>query len=1083
MSSLAQNRDTEGSKSPSQDAGDFVHVQSETPPSPPKTPVKGLKVSSVGSPNSVVSGGTSEGFSLVDDEQTVFGGDIAASSQSETGQTILSTVTSEKGGRSTVPATVSSHNESRPIAKNRPDHGNPWNPHKETRFTDDNTADNPLPPAASSKPDAESPHVRRPPAAPSKPDVETPDEEKPPAVPRRQNTPPAGASPGGGGGDDSGGGSQSYVDDMSDDDFSTTSDLTQHDFVQQQKRIQELERVNRAFKLRTLAQDTRLQEQEARLDFQLTFKRWPDRTKWSSRSPTEVYTTIQNSCRRRRAMQTLKKSKQAATMISKTWRRKSAMTMLKVAVRGATLCKAEARRLLQERDFQKKLRSIARDQAIIRSFIVRRNIIIFKKTPDDTLALFRLASLKGQIAFAGFAELCKFVSHPLVKTALASTTIQRIWRGYECRRAKKANHVWDFRNKVGMPVVREKPEYSGLAATLHGGAELTAEGLKLDGKSGYAKLSNWEWGGTTSIEVYVKYDSFNRYSRVFDFGNGPSIDNVDLLNHETTSTIGWQVLQGSGRHTQKVVYGEKAISSVWTHVVVTVSGTTMKVYKNGVLTGTRTDGHEPNILIRTQHWLGRSSWNTGYFDGTIAYLKMWHGHELQQSEVTALYLKRNKINSYHVWDFRNKVGMSEVKDNHSDLAATLHGGAELTAEGLKLDGKSGYAKLSNWEWGGTTSIEVYVKYDSFNRYSRVFDFGNGPSIDNVDLLNHETTSTIGWQVLQGSGRHTQKVVYGEKAISSVWTHVVVTVSGTTMKVYKNGVLTGTRTDGHEPNILIRTQHWLGRSSWNTGYFDGTIAYLKMWHGHELQQSEVTALYLKRNKINSYHVWDFRNKVGMSEVKDNHSDLAATLHGGAELTAEGLKLDGKSGYAKLSNWDGLAATLHGGAELTAEGLKLDGKSGYAKLSNWEWGGTTSFEVYVKYDSFNSFSRVFDFSNGEYSDNVFLTNSGSTSSIRWDVYQGSTKKYLTTSKFDSSTWTHVVVTVSGTTMKIYKNGVLAGTKTDGWEPNILTRTQHWLGRSAYSHDGYFDGTIAYLKMWHGVELQQSEVTARYENREKA
>ena len=27
MSSLAQNRDTEGSKSPSQDAGDFVHVQ------------------------------------------------------------------------------------------------------------------------------------------------------------------------------------------------------------------------------------------------------------------------------------------------------------------------------------------------------------------------------------------------------------------------------------------------------------------------------------------------------------------------------------------------------------------------------------------------------------------------------------------------------------------------------------------------------------------------------------------------------------------------------------------------------------------------------------------------------------------------------------------------------------------------------------------------------------------------------------------------------------------------------------------------------------------------------------------------
>ena len=66
-----------------------------------------------------------------------------------------------------------------------------------------------------------------------------------------------------------------------------------------------------------------------------------------------------------------------------------------------------------------------------------------------------------------------------------------------------------------------------------------------------------------------------------------------------------------------------------------------------------------------------------------------------------------------------------------------------------------------------------------------------------------------------------------------------------------------------------------------------------------------------------------------------------------------------------------------------------------------------------------------------------------------------------------------------MKVYKNGALAGTNTAGHEPNVLTRSQHWLGRSANSRDGYFDGTIAYMKMWHGVELQQSEVTALYEN----
>lgn len=57
--------------------------------------------------------------------------------------------------------------------------------------------------------------------------------------------------------------------------------------------------------------------------------------------------------------------------------------------------------------------------------------------------------------------------------------------------------------------------------------------------------------------------------------------------------------------------------------------------------------------------------------------------------------------------------------------------------------------------------------------------------------------------------------------------------------------------------------------------------------------------------------------------------------------------------------------------------------------------------------------------------------------WGVFQGSTQKDLRTSNFDSSTWTHVDVTVSGTNIKMYKNGALAGTKTDGHEPNVMTR----------------------------------------------
>jgi hypothetical protein len=67
-----------------------------------------------------------------------------------------------------------------------------------------------------------------------------------------------------------------------------------------------------------------------------------------------------------------------------------------------------------------------------------------------------------------------------------------------------------------------------------------------------------------------------------------------------------------------------------------------------------------------------------------------------------------------------------------------------------------------------------------------------------------------------------------------------------------------------------------------------------------------------------------------------------------------------------------------------------------------------------------------------------------------------------------------------MNVYKNGELAATKHDGHEPQVLTRTQHWLGRSAWESDGFLHGTIAYVRVWHGAALGQGEVAALYQER---
>jgi len=202
-------------------------------------------------------------------------------------------------------------------------------------------------------------------------------------------------------------------------------------------------------------------------------------------------------------------------------------------------------------------------------------------------------------------------------------------------------HSWNFLGCSGDSPVVDETVGSSLAATAQNGASCSTEGMVFDGVDDYVDIDDWEWGGTTSFEVYVKYDSFNSYSHVFDFSNGENSDNAYLRRHETTFTIHWSIRQGS---TNLNLYASNWESPTWTHVVLTVSSTTMKVYKNGALVGTKTNGHEPNVLARTQHWCGRSAWSTsGYFDGTIAYLKIYHNKELTDSEVASL---QNTIQCY-----------------------------------------------------------------------------------------------------------------------------------------------------------------------------------------------------------------------------------------------------------------------------------------------------------------------------------------------------------------------------------------------------------------------------------------------------
>ena len=70
---------------------------------------------------------------------------------------------------------------------------------------------------------------------------------------------------------------------------------------------------------------------------------------------------------------------------------------------------------------------------------------------------------------------------------------------------------------------------------------------------------------------------------------------------------------------------------------------------------------------------------------------------------------------------------------------------------------------------------------------------------------------------------------------------------------------------------------------------------------------------------------------------------------------------------------------------------------------------------------------------------------------------------------------MATVESSEMKLYKDGALEGTKSDGGEPTEHTRSNHYIGKGFL--DRYFPGTIAYVRFWHGKALDASQVAELY------
>lgn len=153
------------------------------------------------------------------------------------------------------------------------------------------------------------------------------------------------------------------------------------------------------------------------------------------------------------------------------------------------------------------------------------------------------------------------------------------------------------------------------------------------------------FGTGLTIEFESHFGAVNQpWERIFDFGNGPENNNILVTSFGepyAPSALAIELWDGNVRKGRCISPDETLTPNVFAKYVITLDGTTCRMYKNGVELQTRVGlcfnefvcstaalgssyNFLPNNVNRTKNYIGKSNWDfDASFNGAIKYVRIY----------------------------------------------------------------------------------------------------------------------------------------------------------------------------------------------------------------------------------------------------------------------------------------------------------------------------------------------------------------------------------------------------------------------------------------------------------------------------
>ena len=495
------------------------------------------------------------------------------------------------------------------------------------------------------------------------------------------------------------------------------------------------------------------------------------------------------------------------------------------------------------------------------------------------------------------------------------------------------------------------------------------------------------------------------------------------------------------------------------------------------------------------------------------------------------------------YDFKHN---QSIVDNISNNGGTLQEDAYIGADGLTLDGTGDRFEIdpSNFTWGGTNTMEIYVKLttQASTGNKGIMGFGG----DNVStggayfIMQTGTAQTnYGYRQLPDSGSTisvdtTTSINYG-----SFDHHVFVFDPTSGIKYYINGTLVDDSGAAYTSTAQTRSgyEYRVGAPPYNdaTTGIAGVFSHVRIWNNVALSSDQVTTLYNNRNNnisfknsISKYHLLgEFDNDpfYGKSSLVHSDSSLNYTYNTAVfetftgSITTPTYNWDYRNNQSLNDNIGGNAGAFVNDASLNSFGLSHYSMGNCASVTNYPFGGSCTLELYCFVTTAHPEGTRAFYGHTTSGSGYFWIGVSETNLWEWYIHTDSASKARhfyehieTESAAVIGGWNHVVMvwepSSSTKTIILYINGKeitacthVAGQTTSyannsgGTNTSSGTYTFNSTTRGGYYYVGGHmynaavsnttstsTGVTAHVRFWSGTALSSTDVSNLYKYREQ-